>query len=254
MTVVIDQGILYKITFPNGKIYFGITICGLKTRMKSHMHNAFVAKCKSSIYIAIRKYGVDALKIETILSGTRQEIVLAEIEHIQRFKTNKREFGYNLTSGGDGATGYIPSEEVKAKISASNKGKHNYSKKICIQIAKSLGDRAIKAIGQEKTAYEWSLETHVPSQIIRSRIEVLGWEAEKAIFTPVKNVKKSVGPITAFGKTQSKSAWSKKTGIPYRALCSRLNYGWSPEQALSLPKNARKIAPKNSRRKIQFLS
>lgn len=54
-----------------------------------------------------------------------------EIEFIKMYQTNNSEFGYNLTTGGDGVVGYVFSEETRKKMSESHKGnKHwNYGNK-----------------------------------------------------------------------------------------------------------------------------
>lgn len=39
--------------------------------------------------------------------------------------------------------------------------------------------------------------------------------------------------VEAFGESLSVADWSRKTGIPYRTIMSRLRYGWTPERVLS---------------------
>ncbi len=41
--------------------------------------------------------------------------------------------------------------------------------------------------------------------------------------------------LTALGKTCSVVEWSESTGIPYRAILSRINMGWTDHQALTTP-------------------
>ena len=56
------NGIVYKISFPNGKNYIGITSCDIKTRQKGHMYAAKSHKTRSRcLYKALKEYG----KIET---------------------------------------------------------------------------------------------------------------------------------------------------------------------------------------------
>jgi hypothetical protein len=45
---------------------------------------------------------------------------IAEVQYIQKFKANNKNFGYNMTPGGDGV---YPSEEMKEKISNTLKGR-----------------------------------------------------------------------------------------------------------------------------------
>ncbi len=86
-------GTLYKLTFPNGKSYIGITKHSLEHRIKIHIRASRSGR-KLAIYNAIRKYG-------TFGDG-----------------------GYNLIDGGEGTLGrsFTVSEETKAKISASLTG------------------------------------------------------------------------------------------------------------------------------------
>jgi hypothetical protein len=43
------------------------------------------------------------------------------------------------------------------------------------------------------------------------------------------------GWMVAFGRTQSREAWSKETGVPSRVILARLQHGWRPERAVSQP-------------------
>lgn len=61
---------------------------------------------------------VTTLAVEFI---TISEAKQKEIELIAKYKSNNREFGYNLTQGGDGVKGYVHTEETKKKISDASK-------------------------------------------------------------------------------------------------------------------------------------
>lgn len=107
----------------NGKIYIGITgrdpekrwLHGKGYKPKSESQSAY-------FYNAILKYGWGSFSHEILLTGlTKQEAEKAEIELIKKFKSNEREYGYNIDSGGRSA-GRL-SEETKRKISDS--WKHN---------------------------------------------------------------------------------------------------------------------------------
>ena len=61
--------------------------------------------------------------------SSKEESDAKEIELIKRLCT-KRPFGYNLTDGGGGGLGWIPSVETRAKIGRANKGNtYNLGKK-----------------------------------------------------------------------------------------------------------------------------
>ena len=111
--------IIYKITnLINGKIYIGQTIRTLKQRFAEHKSSK-----TTLIGQAIQKYGRENFKIETVEKcKTLDKLNEREKFWIAQFNS-KSPHGYNLTDGGDGAPGFIPSEETKAKRSAKMKGR-----------------------------------------------------------------------------------------------------------------------------------
>lgn len=145
------MAILYKLTFNSGKSYIGITNKTLKQRVWRHINHTINGR-NSAIAAAIRKYGVD-FKREILIIGDFEYIKCMEIEAISAFGT-KAPGGYNLTDGGEGALGHVKSDETRAKlvkanrgrkhsvatiarISESNKGKHNPSKEVRDKLSKS---------------------------------------------------------------------------------------------------------------------
>lgn len=90
---------IYKINYPNNKIYIGCTI-DLKRRMKEHNYNTH--KKLQPCDLAIKKYG--KIKEIEILEFINNPNILEKREKywIQFFHSNNKEIGYNLTPGGDG--------------------------------------------------------------------------------------------------------------------------------------------------------
>ena len=112
-------GYIYKIVFPNGKHYIGLTTTSLEQRTKEHKKYAKNGYTYC-LYNALRKYGmVDTLKlIEIDTADTIEELCEKEIEYIivyNSFYMNKN--GYNMTYGGEGTNGYVYTEAVKQKMS-----------------------------------------------------------------------------------------------------------------------------------------
>ena len=104
----------------NGKVYIGITSQKPEARWgcegKGYHKNAYFTN-------AISKYGWSNFDHEILYNGlTLKEAQQKEIELISLYKSNKREFGYNLSSGGDPGNGTHCSEERKAKIRAGRLG------------------------------------------------------------------------------------------------------------------------------------
>lgn len=117
---------VYKHTFPNGKIYIGIT------RRKPSIRWKNGKGYHSNIYMqnAINKYGWNNVKHEIIKTNlTLDEACKLERQFIDNFKSDIREFGYNIESGG--TQGKEISNETRLKMSeAVKKQRYKYSKKV----------------------------------------------------------------------------------------------------------------------------
>ena len=132
-----SHGFLYRLTFPNGKAYIGITKRTVDQRFSEHVSFAKSEKSGSAVHHAIRKFGVASVKVETIDSADWDSLKLMEIAAISSQNT-RPPCGYNLTKGGDGVAGFdattrakmgaanvgrSPTKETRLKISAANKGR-----------------------------------------------------------------------------------------------------------------------------------
>lgn len=110
---------VYRLTSPSNKVYIGITSRAVKKRWNNGIG---YRKCPM-MNSAIKKYGWENFKKEILLENTTEsEAKSLETLLIKIHRSNEREFGYNLTEGGDGTTGYCPSEETRRKMSAIHKG------------------------------------------------------------------------------------------------------------------------------------
>jgi len=118
----IPYGSIYKIPFPNGKVYIGLTNTSLKQRRNEH-------KCKAKngntryVYNALRKYNmVDTFElIEIDIADNKEELCEKEIGYILMYNSLDKEYGYNGTLGGDGINGYVFTEEDRIKMSEAHK-------------------------------------------------------------------------------------------------------------------------------------
>jgi len=122
-------GIIYKAISPSNKIYYGKTGRSLNKRINEHQTKSKIEN--KHFYSAIRKYGIGNLEwiiIETYNRKTKESLsnILNERETywIEKDKTYLREFGYNMTRGGEGVLGLkrVFSKEHRQKISKSKKG------------------------------------------------------------------------------------------------------------------------------------
>lgn len=106
---------VYKHTFPNNKIYIGITSRKPESRWGL---NGNGYKLQSLIYNAIQKYGWDNIQHEVLFNNlSREEAEQKEIELIAKYQSNNIRFGYNISDGGN-----IVSDDTRKKISQALKG------------------------------------------------------------------------------------------------------------------------------------
>lgn len=99
----------------NGKRYIGIT----SKEKPEHRWNSGRGYSENSYFhAAIQKYGWDGFDHIILATGFDEESAKrAERNLIKFWDTQNRLSGYNMTAGGDGAPGYHPSEETRAKLS-----------------------------------------------------------------------------------------------------------------------------------------
>lgn len=113
----IKIGVIYIYTSPSGKVYIGQTI---NERSRKSQHKTDTIKSNTYFGKALRKYGWDNFKYETIIKFSptidkeKLKRVLNKLEkrYIKLYKSDEKEFGYNLNNGGDGNLGYMHTEET----------------------------------------------------------------------------------------------------------------------------------------------
>lgn len=122
---------IYKHTSPSGKYYIGVTKQNPKDRWKNgygYLDNEYFTR-------AIKKYGWNNIKHEILFTNlTKEEAEQKEIELIAFYKSNNRDFGYNIENGGSLSGKH--SEYTRLKISNALKGERNprYGKKFPNQV------------------------------------------------------------------------------------------------------------------------
>ena len=141
---------VYKHTFPNGKIYIGITSQkpehrwgkdgrGYRRKIKGEYAQPLMAH-------ATIKYNWDDVRHEILYDGlSKERAEQIEIELIACYKSNEREYGYNINEGGHASSGMKDrhlSEETKRKISNALIGANSplYGKPISDETKRKIGD------------------------------------------------------------------------------------------------------------------
>lgn len=116
------MGYVYIITNEtNGKQYVGKTVKSIEDRWLGHCNSARNGS-HLLIHKAIRKYGEEAFTIKILCESDSEEF-LFEQEKLWITRTGSLGNGYNLTSGGEGSSGLIYTDEARWKMGVSNRGK-----------------------------------------------------------------------------------------------------------------------------------
>lgn len=105
---------VYLITnLVNGKKYVGYTGQGLRIRW--NMHSSLADRgAQRSLYFAMRKHGKESFVPTILREGlSKEEACLEEKLAVQVLNLTDRNFGYNMTGGGEGGE---PTEEIVNKI------------------------------------------------------------------------------------------------------------------------------------------
>jgi len=111
-------GVIYRIFNKiSNKSYIGQTV-NFKKRLAYHFYNP-----KYYIGRAINKYDKESFECEILCDcNSKEELDEMEFHYIKQYNTF-RPNGYNLTMGGEGSSGWIPTEETKRNISKSLTGR-----------------------------------------------------------------------------------------------------------------------------------
>lgn len=87
----------------NNKVYVGKTGNSVADRWTDHKSNARRGRAKGALYSAMRKYGEHNFTVETVMQfPTVGEANCGERRCILLMSSHLKEYGYNLTWGGDG--------------------------------------------------------------------------------------------------------------------------------------------------------
>lgn len=113
---------VYRHIAPNGKIYVGITSKKPNKRWNGglgYLNNEYFHR-------AILKYGWDNIKHEILFTDlTKEQAERKEIELIAFYKSDQKEYGFNIQHGGSSNGKHA--EETKIKIGLANKGRHPWT-------------------------------------------------------------------------------------------------------------------------------
>ena len=114
-----DKIVIYKLTFPSGKLYIGQTK-NLEKRIKRHIR-ASRENINRPLYDAIRHYGENSFSVDVLEECTIQNVDEREVYYIKTFDTQVKN-GYNLDGGG--RSNRLISDITRKKLSDNAKQKY----------------------------------------------------------------------------------------------------------------------------------
>jgi group I intron endonuclease len=117
---------IYKVISPSGKLYFGLT--NNFSKRKSRHYTKAKNGLNTPFAKALRKYNKDMQWSIVDTVHTLEEAAIIEKNLIKEFSTTNREFGYNITLGGEGSLGR-PGWSKGKKLSLETRKKMSESKK-----------------------------------------------------------------------------------------------------------------------------
>ncbi len=121
--------LIYKVTNQiNQKSYIGKTELPFNVRKNNHLSDTRRG-CEFAFHRALRKYGEENFIWEIIEDSINEKILLDDREkHYIALYESFGPKGYNMSKGGEGQTGWIPSDETRAIWSKQRKGRVPWNK------------------------------------------------------------------------------------------------------------------------------
>ncbi len=121
---------------PSGRVYVGIS-----KEPQKRWNGGRDYKYNPYFWRAIQKYGWDNIEHIILESGLAlSEAKEKEVELVAKYKSNSRQYGYNISGGGDGAV----SEESRIKMSKARKGNNNCAGRILRKETKKKISNSLK--------------------------------------------------------------------------------------------------------------
>lgn len=140
---------------------------------------------------------------------------------------------YNLAPVAGCCRGVVHSKETLAKRSLTLKGRVQ-PPQVRAAVAAGNAVRVISDVTRAKLSA--ALSRRVITDATRAKLSLANKgrpisAAHKAKLSEFRSLK-----ITGLGRTLTQKQWSIETGIPLTTISKRLDYGWTPERAVTTPR------------------
>ncbi len=145
----------------NGKRYYGITCQQPEQR--------WLKGCGYAEHLpigrAIRRYGWDNFEHIVIFNNlSERDAKMLEKLYIAMYETQSEDYGYNITCGGDGVSGFRHNDTSRQKMSAAKRGENhpNWGKHLSVETRKKISEAHIGRTNPKKgTSIPESHKRHI---------------------------------------------------------------------------------------------
>lgn len=168
------MGELYKLVFPNGKKYIGISERSAVHRFRAHAEAARSARSTTALYRAWRKHGQPILSVLAVIE--KCHLYETEIGAIRSYGTLVPH-GYNVSYGGD-----IPPMK-NPMVAAKTTGENNSSKRPEVRAKISA---SVRALGDSHPMKRPESRARVSAFMTGRRPTLLHKEAQQAGFARLR--------------------------------------------------------------------
>jgi group I intron endonuclease len=175
----------------NGKCYIGKTVKSLTRRANRHKDDA-KAGSGACFHRALIKYGLESFQWDVLYqSGDEKKLFEMEIMFIRLLNTMTPN-GYNLTAGGQGMSGHLPSQETRVKLhnaqlgNTKGSGKKSSEEKKAKISAANFGKKRSKETKRKLSLVHTGRIVGPPSEETKRKIS----EANKGKKRPAESVKR----------------------------------------------------------------
>ena len=215
---------IYKHTSPNRKVYIGVT---REENLNRRWQNGKGYESCPLFWNAIQKYGWDNFTHEVIEEDVPiEQINERESYWIAFYKSNNRDFGYNIEEGGHAHRTF--SDETRKKISDALKGRtktpEHREKLRQANLGKVMSDESKAKISEAIKGRVYSEEVRVNMSIAQKKSYANGnnafhsEEARKKAFMSLKGRKPSPLSIQKANEAKYRAVRDLTTGKEYKSI------------------------------------
>ncbi len=150
------MGCLYRLTFPNGKTYIGVTKMTAAARFTQHAKAATKQRKGSLLSKAIIEFGAESVAVQTLVIADEGPYLKdLEIRAIKAFGTLKPS-GLNSTTGGDGVFDPTGESESRRRGILREINARPEQKELHRRLQKDVWTPERKALRAEEIRLKWS--------------------------------------------------------------------------------------------------